>query len=205
MMLAGLFILCLVALAISYYFYREHSKNLTMLFIIGIIAGFLVEYWGVANHRWQYHETDLFFVLEIPIEILLAYGTGLLLAGVMVIALFKQYDESQRFTFMVRLLPILGVITLIFGVLHAFPLGISLTFLALYGLAISERPSIPISIGVLAFIGDVVLEGILTLTTNYYAWDFGVPFAFMLVGVFFGGLLTRRKCGIGDDLCFVEN
>lgn len=204
MMLLFLFTICLLGTVSGLWYFREERKTLLLLFTFGIIAGFLVEYWGVSNGNWEYHETDMFYITGIPIEVIFTYGTALMFSGVMVLFLFRKYDESQRYEFVINLLPIIAVATLLLAVFHAFPLGIPLTFLAMWGLAISDRPSVPITIGVLAFTFDVIVEGILTLTTNYYAWDFGVPISFMLMGVFFGGLLTRRTCRKDSDLCFVE-
>jgi len=175
-----------------------------LLFFIGFIAGFGVEYWGVSTESWQYYETDLFMVADIPIEILVAYGAGLFYLGILIHYLMTYYNELDRMIAL-KAFPLIGFF--FFGVAifhHEIPWVVGLVFLAIWGLMISDKQSIPILAGLLAFFADLIVEGFLTYFTEYYAWTIGVSVAFMLVAIFIAGILTRKRCNPNNGFCFVE-
>lgn len=206
MWLTCLFGLCVIGIIIGLFLIRNRVMRNTniLLFFIGFIAGFGVEYWGVSTGSWEYHETDLFMISDIPIEILVAYGAGLFYLGILIQYLIRNYNEQDRLV-VLKAFPLIGFFFLFISLLHhEIPWIVGLVFLSIWGLMISDRQSVPILAGLIAFFIDLIVEGFLTYFTNYYVWSIGVAVAFMLVAIFIAGILTRRKCNPEKGFCFVE-
>ena len=203
MWLLAFFGLCVFAIVAGLYAVKDAGvrRASLILAVIGFLAGFGVEYWGVTTGSWEYTETDMFMVCEIPFEVLVGYATGMFLLGVLIYYATRFYTDGDRLV-VLKFFPILGAFFFIIGLFHnEMPWGVGLTFLAIWGLMISAKPSIPLVVGFATFIADVVVEGFLTLFTNYYAWTIGVAVAFMLIGIFIAGVLTRRECNPNSDFC----
>jgi len=206
MWLIGLFGLCVFAFIAGLYAVKDSGirRVALILALVGFLAGFGVEYWGVSTGSWEYHETDMFMVYDIPFEILVAYATGMFLLGLLIYYATRYYTDGERLVIL-KVFPVIGAFFFIAGILHrGVPWGVGLTFLAIWGLMISERQSIPLVVGFATFVADVVVEGLLTLFTDYYAWNLGVAVAFMLMGIFIAGVLTRQKCDPNSDFCMVN-
>jgi uncharacterized membrane protein YoaT (DUF817 family) len=208
MWMLSLFVLCVIALLGSLYFVKSKKvkKESIILGIIGFVAGYAVEVWGVTTGAWEYSndETNLFMVSDIPFEVLFMYGVGLFLMSIFIHCVIRYYPRDDKLDILMRILPVTGVF--FFGISlirHEIAWGVGLSFLALWGLMISERPHIPLLVGLVAFFADFFIEGTLTYFTSYSVWTIGVSTAFMLIGITIAGVLTRKKCNGKDDFCFV--
>lgn len=206
MWMLAFFVLCLFCFVAGLYLVKDsHArKNSLMLSLIGFAVGFFIEYWGTTGGRWEYGETDIVMVANIPVEVIVGYGTGMFLLGLLIYYLFRFYDENDRVS-VLKLFPFIGFVLFVVALLHsAVPLVVGMGFLAFWGLEISQKRSIPLLVGFVTFIADIVVEGGLYTFADYYEWDIGIAFSFMLIGIFIAGLLTRKRCRGNGDFCFVE-
>lgn len=197
----GLCVFCFVAgtWAIKDYKIR---RDAWILAIIGFIVGYGVEYWGVSTDRWGYHETDMFYISEIPIEILVGYAAGMFLLGLLVYYVSMHYENGNGVVAL-KFYPLVGSFFLVVSIMHyEVPIFVGASFLAFWGIMISGRPQIPIIVGITTFLADLVVEGALTSFTEYYNWNVGVAASFMLMGIFIAGVLTRKECRANGDFCF---
>ena len=194
-MLTELVVLCIIALVCVLLFCKKTRFALFILFIIGFLFGLVVEVLGTTRGIWEYSETEMFYLFEIPIEVLIAYGAGLMMAGLCVINLVKYTKEADTYKIIVNLFLIMGVVLFICYIVLKFNPIFSLVFFALWGMSISKRKSVPLILGLATFMTDFIVEGSLTTFTNYYEWTLNVPLTFMLFAIAFAGYMTAGKRG----------
>lgn len=194
-MIILLFVMSIVALLGVVLFCKKTRKSLVVLYVAGFILGFLVEYLGTQRNAWEYTETDMFMFFNIPFEIFFGYAAGLMMAGLVVMWLVKNVKGENTYDYIVDIFPIIGAILLVVYVFVDIGTILPLVFFATWGLAISKKKSIPLIVGLLGFVFDVMVEGGLTLFTNYYEWNLNVALSFMLFGMAFAGYLTSGKRG----------
>jgi hypothetical protein len=77
---------------------------------------------------------------------------------------------------------------------RSVPFCVGWAFLGMFGLSIARDRSVPLAVGIAAFVLDWAVEGLLTAATEYYpkGWDPTVGLVFMFVSMFLAGLLTER-------------
>ncbi len=186
----ALAVLCGIVVLIVMLFATNLRKSFMILFLGGFGIGFLVEFAGTQRNHWGYAETDMFMFFNIPFEILIFYGTGLMLLGILTLYLVQNNKDEKLYEPTIKLTFLIGVILL---VAHLFGIGTAIfpmTFFAIWGVCISKQREIPIFVGIVAFLTDFAVEGGLLVFTNYYGWTMDVALSFMLFAIAFVGYLT---------------
>jgi hypothetical protein len=170
--------------------------------------GVLTEFRGLDDGGWNYSSvSSILKVSGIPVEILIGYFTGALLIVILIFTLYDLSNEKIRIGILKYFLLVIGIIFLIYTLINnSISMVVPWAFLGTFGIIISQRKSIPIFIGLLAFFADWLVEGGLTNDSEYYAknWDPLIGIVFMFVCMFIGGIITSRKCMPGTLFCFYE-
>lgn len=190
------FILCLIGVVLISVFFECRVRALAFG-CVGLGAGYLFEIKGTAGNDWGYEGVDsLLFISGIPIEVLFGYFTAVFLLMVVVENLPDLSTRERREAFLRVAFLSVGIVLLsVTYVYGTMSLAVGWAFMGIYGLSISPDRSLPLTVGLLAFISDWIVEGALTASTEYYAqgWDPTIALVFMFAGMFIVGVLTNRQ------------
>jgi len=207
MIYQGFLLLCIVSIVLVLIFSKRKIEPF-VLGVIGLLVGYISEVNGVMTGKWNYDNVDtLWSISGVPIEILMGYFTGMFLMGFLIFWIYNISDEHDRMKLVTFTFPMIGIFLVIYFIIHRdLDITLVFAFLGIGGLAMSKRKSIPLILGLLAFVGDVIVEGILTYHTEYYpgGWQPGIALAFMFTAMFIGGILTSWDCKPGENFCFLE-
>jgi uncharacterized membrane protein YoaT (DUF817 family) len=169
--------------------------------LIGLVGGYMLELFGVSTNSWDYGSVDsLLFISDIPIEILFGYFSGAFFLMVLVenlpdVGTREARERVMRVAFLVA-----GVffLALTFSS-HAVSFTVGWAFLGLFGFSVSKDKSVPMAVGMVAFVLDWLVEGLLTSGTEYYpkGWDATIGLVFMFVAMFLAGVLSNWEYILG--------
>ena len=195
------FITCLIGVVLVSITFDCRFKAL-LTGCAGFAIGYLAEVNGVTGGEWDYATVDsLFLVSRVPIEILFGYFSALFFAVVLVVHIPDLSTEERR-TFILRYATLLvGVGFLTFAyIFDTMSITVGWAFMGVFGLSVAPDRTIPLAVGLSAFMCDWVVEGTLTGHVSYYAngWNPSIARVFMFAGFFVAGVLTSREVIIDD-------
>ena len=190
------FVICLIAVAVSCLVFQCRVRALTFG-TVGLLAGFTIETIGVFKDEWGYETVDsLLKVTGIPIEVLFGYFTAAFFIVVLIDNIPDISTERRRELIVTHIYLMVGIVLLAYTyTTSSMSLAVGWAFLGLYGLSISPDRSVPLTVGIIAFFADWVVEGVLTAGTQYYSqgWDPTIALVFMFVAMFVTGLLMNQE------------
>lgn len=192
----GFFIFCLVIVAIASVSLEARKKALLFgCLCLGI--AYLLELNGVQNHDWSYTNVNsVLQVTGIPIEILFGYFTAGFLMFIMIIYLPRVSTERRRREVMQFLFLGTGVLLLAHAYINrSMSILVGWSLIGIFGLSVARDRTIPLTVGMGAFLADWVVESMLTARVEYYTngWDPTIGLVFMFAGMFISGVLTHRS------------
>ena len=188
------FIACVVTV-IAFSILYERRERALLVGCIGLVVAYLVEFNGVSNEDWSYADVDsILRVSDIPIEILFGYFTASFMAIILIEYLPRLSTEERRIEVLQYLLLVSGVVMLIIAYTYdSMSVVLGWAFLGIYGLSVSRDKSIPLIVGLMAFLGDWLVENMLIHGTEYYSsgWNSSIALVFMFAGMALAGILTH--------------
>jgi len=190
------FIVCLIGVVVTSIFFRVRVKAL-VFGCVGFVFGYLFEVRGVNNGEWDYKDVDsLLMITGIPIEILFGYFTAaffiiILIDNIPDLATQERRESALQYVFLLA-----GIVLLIYTYgTSSMSLAVGWAFLGIFGLMVAPDRTIPLGIGLIAFLGDCIVEGALTSNSEYYSggWDPTIALVFMFISMFIAGVLTDPR------------
>ncbi len=190
------FVICLIAVAVSCLVFQCRVRALTFG-AVGLLVGFTFEAIGVFKDEWGYETVDsLLKVTGIPIEVLFGSFTAAFFLVIHIDNIPDISTERRRELIVTHIYLIVGIVLLAYTyTTSSMSLAVGWAFLGLYGLSISPDRSVPLTVGIIAFCADWVVEDVLTAGTQYYSqgWDPTIALVFMFVAMFVTGLLMNQE------------
>lgn len=202
-MIYQVFFCACVALVIILSILSDRREKALLFGSVGLGVAYLVELNGVRNEEWSYAEVDsVLRVTDIPIEILFGYFTATFMAIILIAYIPRLFTEERRIELLQYALLVTGIILLLVAYVYQTLIPtVGWAFLGVYGLLVSRDRSIPLIVGLLAFLGDWLVERMLIHGTEYYTygWNPTIGLAFMFAGMFLSGVLTHPWFKIGFE------
>ncbi|NOQ54622.1 MAG: hypothetical protein GQ558_08470 [Thermoplasmata archaeon] len=196
MLYQAFFLVCLIGVIVISIFFRVRVKAL-VFGCVGLGIGYLFERRGLENGEWDYAAVDsLLKVTGIPIEVLIGYFTAAFLIIILIdnipdLSTVERRESALRYLFLAA-----GIGVLLYTYASSsMSLAVGWAFLGIFGLMVSPDKSIPLGVGLVAFLGDWIVEGALTMQSEYYAngWDPTIGLVFMFCSMFVAGVLTDPR------------
>lgn len=201
MMYLAFLIFCVAIVSIASVSVDVRKKAL-LLGCIGPVVAYPVELNGVLNHDWNYANVNsVLRVTGIPIEILFGYFTAVFFLVIIVTYLPRVSTKERRKELLQYFFLVIGVVFLIYAyVYESNYVLVGWSFLGIYGMSVSRDSTIPITVGMCAFLVDWAVEGMLTARVEYYShgWDPSIALVFMFVSMFISGVLTHESLLVED-------
>ena len=163
------------------------SKDRKLIFAVGMVTGilgFFSENMGIVQGSYVYRESYLWIGL-VPIEIVYTYFSAGIV-GTWALLYVKDNASNSDMNWSVHILLILGVIFIFLAIFNIAMLIIGVGFLGIWGLMISQHRLLVVTVALITFFADFIIEYWLTRTGTYgynYGWDIGIA-----VGFFFSAL-----------------
>ncbi len=196
MLYQAFFIVCLIAVIIISIFFRVRVKAL-VFGCVGLGLGYLFEWRGVENGEWDYAAVDsLLKITGIPIEVLFGYFSAAFFIIVLIDNIPDLSTVERRESVLRYLFLLAGLVLLSYTyVTSSMSLAVGWAFLGIFGLMVAPDRTVPLGIGLFAFLGDWVVEGALTTQSEYYSggWDPTIGLVFMFCSMFIAGVLTDPR------------
>ncbi len=194
MIYQAFFFLCVIAV-VSASLMSDRREKALFFGCIGLGVAYLFELNGVLNHEWSYANVhSVLRVTDIPIEILFGYFTATFFIIIIIAYLPRLSSEERRIVLLQYALLVTGIVLLIAAyAYHSVPLVVGWVFMGIFGLSVSRDMSIPLTVGLCAFLADWAVEGMLTNRMEYYSngWDPTIALIFMFAGMFISGVFTH--------------
>jgi len=189
--LEGIFI-GMIILSIFTYFKLKSRRLRIQALIVGVIAflgGWAIEAAGIGDGRWDYPESIFYLPGRVPIEIAAVYGLA-----VPIFFWLIQWTYSTDLDTVTQF----GAPELLLGLGFLFWIVDGVFWLTIFagiaGLVVAPRKKLVLFVGIVAFLTEFFLEGIILAHTGLVIWSGGYPIAtpiqFMFVGWFITGYLT---------------
>ena len=195
------FAICVIGVVVVSLTFTCRVKALTFGGV-GFVVGYVFEMIGSAKNEWGYEDVDsILKVTGIPIEILFGYFTAAFFIIVLIDNIPDLTTKDRREVVLNYAFLIAGIVLLAYTyILGGMLLVVGWAFMGIFGLNISEDRSIPLGVGMCAFVADWIVEGALTAGTEYYTggWDPTIALVFMFIAMFVTGLLLNQDRIIGS-------
>ena len=190
------FAICLIGVVVASIVFSCRVRAITFG-CVGFGVGYLFEIIGAAKNEWSYADVDSILLLTgIPIEILFGYFTAAFFIIVLIDNIPDLSTKERREVVLNYGFLVVGILLLAYTyILGGISLAVGWAFMGIFGLSISSDRSIPLGVGLCAFVADWAVEGSLTARTEYYTggWDPTIALVFMFVAMFVVGLLLHLQ------------
>ncbi len=190
------FAICLIGVVVASVVFSCRVRAL-IFGCVGFGIGYMFEMIGAAKNEWSYADVDsILLVTGIPIEILFGYFAAAFFIIVLIDNIPDLSTKERRAAVLPYFFLLAGVVLLAYTyVIGGMSPVVGWAFLGIFGLSVSPDKSIPLTVGLCAFVADWVVEGSLTALTEYYTggWDPTIALVFMFVAMFVVGILLNLQ------------